>query len=130
MTSTLPRTGRKAPKGVDEWRDDGQRDGGEAPVEDRHVACFEAESEYHAIDTATADGLGVQSLLSDLEAKAEVRTWTDSNATDGVEKGCEKTRHIELRYLMTSSGRVKIRRVLRESNSADHLTKGRASLSG
>ena len=65
-------------------------DGGEAPVEDRHVACFEAESSYRAIVTATADGLGVQSSLSDLEPKAEVRTWTDSNATDGVEKGVRR----------------------------------------
>ena len=43
-----------------------------------------AESEYHAIVTVTAEGLGLQSLLSDLCLKAEVRAWTDSDAAEAT----------------------------------------------
>ena len=48
-----------------------------------------------------------------------------------VEKGaCEKTRHIKWIYLwvqeVSKSGRVRIRRVAGDFNSAEHLTKGKA----
>ena len=39
-----------------------------------------AASEHHVSVTGAAEGLGMQSLLSDLALKAEVIMWMDSNA--------------------------------------------------
>ena len=53
----------------------------------------------------------MQPLLSDLDFKAEVKTWRDSNAVEakGSRRGLGTTRHIELGSLgvqqMTHSGR-------------------------
>ena len=43
-----------------------------------------AESEYYATVTGTAEGLGMQLLMSDQGLKAEVRTWTESRAANSV----------------------------------------------
>ena len=54
--------------------------------------------------TEPAEGLGMQSLLSDLGHKAEVRTWTDSNAAKAIasRRGLGNTGHVKLRDFVCS----------------------------
>ena len=90
-------------------------------------ALSTAEAEYYAVITVAAEGLGMQSMMTDLSLGAQVRVWTDSNAAKAIASRRElgKTRRTELTYLrlqeVTRSGRVKTRRVTRP-NLADHFT--------
>ena len=91
-----------------------------------------AEAEYYAIVTGAAEGLAMQSMMADLGVTTHVRVWTDSNAAKAIasRRGLGKTRHVELRYLwlqdVTTSGRVKMRRIPGEQNQEVDLTKGEA----
>ena len=95
-------------------------------------ALSTAETEYYAVVTGAAEGLGMQSMMADLGVTTHVRVWTDFNAAKSIasRRGLGKTRHVELRYLwlhdVTLSGREKMRRILGEQNLADHLTKSKA----
>ena len=94
----------------------------------RALSTAEAEY-YHAVVTGAAQGLGMQSIITDLGVATQVRVWTDSNAAKAMasRRGLGKTRHVELRCLwpqeVTMSGRVKVRRIPGEQNLTDHLTK-------
>ena len=92
-------------------------------------ALSSGETEYYAMVTGCAEGLGLQALAEDLGWKAEVRLWTDSSAAKAVanRRGLGKLRHAELKWLwvqdMVKEGRVKLRTVRGDENVADHLTK-------
>ena len=66
-------------------------------------------SEYYAIVMRTAEWLGIQSLLSNLELKAEVRMRTESNAAKAVSSKCGLGKTGDTLWVqeMTNSGRVK-----------------------
>ena len=82
--------------------------------------------------TGAAEGLRMQSMMTDLGLSARVRVWTDSNTdkANASRGGLGKTRFFELKYLwlqeVTKSGRVKMKWVTGEQILVDHLTKGRS----
>ena len=43
-------------------------------------ALSTTEADYHAVITGTAEALGMQSMMTDLGLRVQVRVWTDSNA--------------------------------------------------
>ena len=43
-----------------------------------------AEAECYAVITVAAEGLGMQSMMTDLSLGAQVRVWTDSNAAKAI----------------------------------------------
>ena len=98
-------------------------------------ALSTAEADYYAVLTGAAEGLGMQSMMTDLGVTTHVRVWTDSNAAKVMasRRGLGKTRHVELRLLwlqdVTKSGREIMRRIPGEQNLADHLTKGKGMVS-
>ena len=96
-------------------------------------ALSTAEAEYYAVVTGAAEGLGMQSMMTDLGLSARFGVWADSNAAKAIalRRGLGKTRRTELKYLwlheVTNSGRVKMKRLPGEQHLADHLTKGKSS---
>ena len=92
-------------------------------------ALSSGEAEYYAMVTGCAEGLGMQSIATDLGWESEVRVWSDSSAARSVgnRRGLGKLRHVELKWLWVQDavkdGRVKLRTVPGSENVADHLTK-------
>ncbi len=94
------------------------------------------EAEYYAVVSGSAEGLGVQSLASDLGWKmaVKVKVKTDSSTAKAVagRRGLGKLRHVELRYLWVQEavarGRIAVKKVDGVWNPADLLTKGKTYL--
>ena len=90
------------------------------------------EAEYYALVTGCAEGLGMQSVLTDLGVQAGVRIWTDSSTARAVasRRGLGKLRHVELKFLwvqeIVKRGRVRVGWIPGAKNPADHLTKPRS----
>ena len=104
------------------------------PERKRRAHLRTAEAEYYVAGTGAAEGLGMQSMMMDLELRSQVRVWTDSNVAKAIasRKGLGKTRHIELKYQwlqeVTKSRRVKMKRTPGVQNLAeenDFVRKGR-----
>ena len=95
------------------------------PERKRRAQLRTAEAEYNVAITGAAEGLGMQSMMMDLELGSQVRVWTDSNAAQAIasRKGLGKTRHIELKYQwlqeVTKSRRVKMKRTPGVQNLAE-----------
>ena len=92
-------------------------------------ALSSGESEYYAIVTGSAEGLGVQSLAIDLGWVFRVVVHTDSSTAKSVagRKGLGRMRHVELKYLWVqesvSKGRTRMKKIPGFHNPADILTK-------
>ena len=78
------------------------------------------DTEYHAVITGAAEGLGVQSMMKDLRMSSQVRVWTDTNTAKAIALRRERSWKDQT---WTKSGRVKMERVPAGQHLADHLTK-------
>ena len=85
-------------------------------------ALSTAEAKYDAVNRGAAEGLRMQSMMTEI--------WTDSGAAKAIaeRRGLGKTIHAEVKYWwlheVTKSRRVKMKRVPREQMLPDHLMKG------
>ena len=88
-----------------------------------------AEAELYAGGRAAADGLGVQSLCSDIGTRAEVDLYLDSSSAvaSANRVGLGRAKHIEIQNLWlqdaVKAGRLKVLKVWGEANPADLGTK-------
>ena len=92
-------------------------------------ALSSGQTEYYAIVTGSAGGLGVQSLAIDLGWSFRVIVHTDSSTAKSVagRRGLGKMRHVELNYLWVqeavSKGRIRIEKIPGYHNQAGILAK-------
>ena len=69
------------------------------------IAVSSGEAEHHAAVRAAAEGLGIQSLMSELGIEVSVRVWVDASAAKsiGYRAGLGKVRHLETKFLWLQS---------------------------
>ena len=97
------------------------------------VALSSAEAELHAMVAASAESLGIVSLLADMGVDAIGEVYADSSAALGIaqRQGIGKVRHIRTQALWIQevriTGRLAYKKVLGRRNPADILTKHFAS---
>ena len=93
------------------------------------VALSSGEAELYAATKGAAEGLGIQSLMTDLDWSSEVEIRTDANAARAMasRQGLGRTRHVEVRRLWLQEAveqrSLRIARVSGVENPADVLTK-------
>ena len=93
------------------------------------ISLSSAEAELYAAVHGTAEGLGMHSLLKDLNIKATVSVGMDASAALGFinRQGLGKARHIETQWLWvqqaTREGRVSMHKIPGQENPADLCTK-------
>ena len=93
------------------------------------VALSSAEAELHAMVAASAESLGIVSLLADMGVDAIGEVYADSSAALGIaqRQGIGKVRHIRTQALWIQevriTGRLAYKKVLGSRNPADILTK-------
>ena len=93
------------------------------------IALSSGEAEYYAMVKGGCVGIGMQSIMSDLEVKADIEISTDASAAKGIASrtGLGKVRHIEVSQLWlqdhVSTGKIKVNKVDGGDNLADTLTK-------
>lgn len=93
------------------------------------VALSSGELEFYAALKASAEALGLISLLQDLGYRAKGEVWGNASAAPGIlnRKGLGKTRHIEIGLLWiqqtAADQRLKYLKVLGRENPADLYTK-------
>ena len=93
------------------------------------VALSSGGSELYATVKATAEGLGVQSIFSDLGRKVDGHVWGDASAALGIinRTGLGKLRHINTSYLwiqdITARRCIEFSKILGTENPADLFTK-------
>lgn len=92
-------------------------------------ALSSGEAEYGAAIRASAEGLGLVALMSDLGWRPRLVVWIDSSAAKSIASrvGLGKMRHLEVKHLWlqdaTRSRRLELRKVRGVANPADWLTK-------
>ena len=97
------------------------------------VALSSAEAELHAMVAASAEALGIVSLLADMGVDAVGEEYANSSAALGIaqRQGMGKVRHIRTQALWIQevrvTGRLAYKKVLGSRNPADILTKHVAS---
>ena len=93
------------------------------------IALSSGEAVYYAMVKGGCVGIGMQSIMSDLEVKAAIEISTDASAAKGIASrtGLGKVRHIEVSQLWlqyhVSTGKIKVNKVDGGDNLADTLTK-------
>ena len=93
------------------------------------VALSSAESELYAVVKATAEGVGIQSIMKDLGQIVEGHVWADASAALGIvnRKGLGKVRHLDTNYLwiqdVAARKAMSFNKVLGTANPADLFTK-------
>ena len=93
------------------------------------IALSSAESELYAALKASAETLGVMSMMSDMGYKLQGEVWGDASAALGIinRNGLGKTRHIDTSLLWVqetaASQRLRYAKVLGRDNPADLYTK-------
>ena len=93
------------------------------------IALSSGEAEYYGVVRGTSSGMGLRSLMKDLDVDFRIRVRTDSSAALGVSRrrGLGKLRHVELSQLWlqerVSAGDVQVMKVKGCDNLADALTK-------
>ena len=93
------------------------------------ISLSSGEAELHGIAHGTAQGLGMQSLLTDLGWKLKLRVHSDATAAIGIcrRKGLGKIRHLATTDLWIQdkvrSRQIELLKVLGSENPADVLTK-------
>jgi hypothetical protein len=97
------------------------------------VALSSAEAELHAMVAASAEALGIVSLMKDMGVDAMGEVYADSSAALGIaqRQGMGKVRHIWTQALwvqeVRATGRLSYKKVLGTRNPSDILTKHVAS---
>ena len=97
------------------------------------VALSSAEAELHAMVAASAEALGIVSLMKDMGIDALGEVYADSSAALGIaqRQGMGKVRHIRTQALwvqeVRATGRLSYKKVLGTRNPSDILTKHVAS---
>ena len=100
-------------------------------------ALSSGEAEYYAVVTGSAEGLGAQSLATDLgwEFQCRIIVKKDSSVAKSVagRRGLRRLRHAELKYLWVqeavAKGRIAMKKISVLYNPADVLTKPKIVLS-
>ena len=93
------------------------------------IALPSEEVEYSALVKAATEGIGLQSILRDLEFETSVEVYTDSSAAKSIASriGVEKVRHIHTKLLWIQEafrdGRIKLTKISGGHNPADVLSK-------
>ena len=93
------------------------------------IALSSGEAELYAMVKASAEGLGLQSLLNDIGYKVRVRVKADASAALGVveRKGLGRLRHVHTNFLWVQSRAadksIKFEKEKGCDNPADSLTK-------
>jgi hypothetical protein len=93
------------------------------------VATSSGEAELHAAVKAAAEGLGFQSIASDLGFDLKLEVVVDSSAAQSIvsRAGLGKLKHVEVKWLWiqqaTSLGRLSVAWIPGSKNPADVLTK-------
>ena len=93
------------------------------------VALSSAEAELHAMVAASAETLGIISLLADMGVHVGGEVFSDSTAALGIaqRQGIGKLRHVRTQALWVqearAEGRLKYKKVLGSRNPSDALTK-------
>jgi hypothetical protein len=93
------------------------------------ISLSSGEAELHGIAHGAAQGLGMQSLLTDLGWKLKLRVHSDATAAIGIcrRKGLGKIRHLATTDLWIQdkvrSRQIELIKVLGTHNPADVMTK-------
>ena len=93
------------------------------------IALSSGEAEYYGIVKGSSVGMGVQSVLGDLNIKCKLQVLTDSSAAKGIasRRGLGKVRHIEVNQLWVqekvAEGAIELHKIQGDKNLADSLTK-------
>ena len=93
------------------------------------IALSSGEAELYAASKATAEGLGLQSLATDLDMEKQVSVFTDSSTALSMilKTGLGKAKHIALQELwiqqLSRSRKVLYKKVSGMTNPADLMTK-------
>ena len=93
------------------------------------IALSTGEAELYALNKASAQGLGLQSLLMDLGIELEVRVHTDATTGRAIvtRRGLGKVRHIAVNELWmqekVAQNQVSIHKIKNKFNLADLMTK-------
>ena len=93
------------------------------------VTLSSGEAELGGVVTATAEGLGAQSVARDLGLELDVKVFADSSAAIGIcsRSGLGRVRHLAVGQLWVQErvrlGEIKLGKVLGTDNPADLLTK-------
>ena len=95
------------------------------------MALSSAEAELHAMVAASAETLGVVSLMADMGLTVEGEIFGDSTAALAIaiaqRQGIGKLRHVRTQALWVqearAEGRLRYKKVLGSRNPADSLTK-------
>ena len=91
-------------------------------IQQKAVALFSAEAELHAMVAASAEKLGVVSLLRDMGVDAIGKVYADSSAAFGTaqRQGMGKVKHIRTQALwvqeVRATGRFSYKKVLGSRN--------------
>ena len=93
------------------------------------MALSSGVSELYAVVKATAEGLGMQSILKDLGGEVGGPVWADASAALGVisRRGLGKVRHLNTSYLwvqdVSAQRALSYKKILGLDNPADLFTK-------
>ena len=89
------------------------------------IALSTGEAELYALNKASAQGLGLQSLLSDLGIDLEVRVHTDATTGRAIvtRRGLGKVRHIAVHELWmqekVAQNQISIHKIKKQVQSGD-----------
>ena len=93
------------------------------------IATSTGEAEFYAICSAVSQGLGLRSLLVDLDVKVKVRLGIDASAGKAMalRRGLGKSKHIDVQYLWVQAKvadqEVMLIKIPGEENRSDLMTK-------
>ena len=92
------------------------------------VAMSSGEAELNAVLKGSSEGLGVATMMSELDFHMKVKVKTDSSACVGMthRQGVGRIKHLEVKSLWiqeaVKAGKVKVEKLPRLSNFSDVLT--------
>ena len=93
------------------------------------ISMSSGEAEYYGIVKGASVGLGLRSMLADINTNVDIEVFTDATAAKGVasRRGLGGTRHIEVHYLWVqekvANKDIRLGKVWGRENPADLLTK-------
>ena len=100
------------------------------PLTQSGISLSSGEAEYYALVKGASCVLGIQAMMKELRADAQVRIKTDAIAAVGIasRRGLGKVKHIDVTQLWTydkvAEKKIKLQQVGTKENVADALTKG------
>ena len=93
------------------------------------VALSSGEAELYAINHGAREAIGIQQLALELGIPLEVKIYTDASAVVGIvhRVGSGRLKHVSVQELWlqqhVGEGRIQVKKIGRERNLADYLTK-------